>query len=195
MQEYSESFKRKLVQRMLMPGGPSANALGREVGIGQPTLSRWLREATTLGSVTKRRKRASTPTVRVSDPKRPEDRSADEKLRLVLEASALPQAELGEFMRRHGVYEADLAAWRETARAALGAPSASQARPGDARRVRELEKELRRKDKALAETAALLVLQKKSARSGGTGTTTRSRGATSDAGPSRRGRSGWRTAA
>lgn len=34
MQEYSESFKRKLVQRMLMPGGPSANALGREVGIG-----------------------------------------------------------------------------------------------------------------------------------------------------------------
>ncbi|MDB4986273.1 MAG: hypothetical protein JWN04_1451 [Myxococcaceae bacterium] len=89
MQEYSESFKRKLVQRMLMPGGPSANALGREVGIGQPTLSRWLREATTLGSVTKRRKRAATPTVRVSDPKRPEDRSADEKLRLLLEANDL----------------------------------------------------------------------------------------------------------
>jgi transposase len=161
VQEYSESFKRKLVQRMLMPGGPSANALGREVGIGQPTLSRWLREATTLGSVTKRRKRTAVPPDRILAPKRPEDRSADEKLRLVLEASALPQAELGEFLRRNGVHEADLAAWREAARSALGASPSSQARPGDARRVRELEKELRRKDRALAETAALLVLQKK----------------------------------
>jgi len=144
-----------------MPGGPSANALSHEVGIGQPTLSRWLREATTLGSVTKRRKRTAVAPDRTFDPKRPEDRSADEKLRLVLEAGALSQAELGEFLRRHGVHEADLASWREAARSALGASPASLARPGDARRVRELEKELRRKDKALAETAALLVLQKK----------------------------------
>jgi len=60
-----------------------------------------------------------------------------------------------------GLHEADLAAWREAAISGLGAAQAPQARSGDARRVRELEKELRRKDKALAETAALLVLQKK----------------------------------
>lgn len=162
MKEHSEAFKSKLVQRMLMPGGPTATALSHEVGVSQPTLSRWLREATTLESVTKRRKRpASPPAARTTAPQRTDDRSAEQKLRLVLEASVLPDTELGEFMRRHGLHEADLAAWREMALGALGAAQVPAARTGDARRVRELEKELRRKDKALAETAALLVLQKK----------------------------------
>jgi transposase len=161
VREHSEAFKSKLVQRMLMPGGPTATALSHEVGISQPTLSRWLREATTLETVTKRRKPPAAPPPRPIAPQRPEDRSAEQKLRLVAEASVLPEAELGEFMRRHGLHEADLAAWREMALGALGAAQAPTARSGDARRVRELEKELRRKDKALAETAALLVLQKK----------------------------------
>lgn len=160
MREYSEAFKRKLVQRMLMPNGPSANKLSREVGIHQPTLSRWLREATTLEPVTKRRNRP-TATNRPTEPRRPEDRTADEKLRLVLEAGGLSQADLGEFLRRHGLHEADLAAWREAALTGLAGGQNPQSRTGEAKRVRELEKELRRKDKALAETAALLVLQKK----------------------------------
>ena len=160
MREYSEEFKRKLVQRMLLPNGPSANKLSQEMGIGQPTLSRWLREATTLGLVTKRSKRP-TPKNRPTVQKRADERGPDEKLRLVLEASSLSDSELGEFLRRHGVHEADLAAWREAALSGLGSGQALQSRSGDAKRVRELEKELRRKDKALAETAALLVLQKK----------------------------------
>jgi transposase-like protein len=58
---YSESFKDELVQRMLHPGAPSANKVSLEVGIGQPTLPRWLRGATTLATVSKRRK-PSVPT-------------------------------------------------------------------------------------------------------------------------------------
>jgi transposase len=161
VREHPEAFKRKLVQRMLMPAGPSANQLSHEVGISQPTLSRWLREATTLHSVSKRRKRPA-PVNPVSTGKRPAaDRTPEEKLHLVLEAAGLADADLGEFLRRHGLYEADVAAWREAAISGLGAAPGAQSRPGDSRRVRELEKELRRKDKALAETAALLVLQKK----------------------------------
>jgi transposase len=160
VREYSEAFKRKLVQRMLLPNGPSANRLSEEVGIGQPTLSRWLREATTLEPVTKRRK-PPAPKTRPIEQKRPEDRSPDEKLRLVLESSALPEAALGEFLRRHGLHEADLAAWRDAALTGLSGAQSLPSRSGEAKRVRELEKELRRKDKALAETAALLVLQKK----------------------------------
>ena len=145
---------------MLMPSGPSANKLSHEVGIGQPTLSRWLREATTLEGVTKRRKR-SKPQTTTPTQRQPEARSPEEKLRLVLEAGGLADAELGEFLRRHGIHETDLAAWREAALGGLGVQPAASTRSNDARRVRELEKELRRKDKALAETAALLVLQKK----------------------------------
>jgi transposase-like protein len=149
-----------VLQRLLMPNGPSANSLSQEVGVAQSTLSRWLRDATTLEPVTKRRK-PSAPTSQPIEQKRPDDRSASEKLRLMLEASTLSEADVGEFLRRHGLHEADLAAWREVALSALGGNAAVQPRPGEAKRVRELEKELRRKDKALAETAALLVLQKK----------------------------------
>ena len=61
------------------------------------------------------------------------------------------------------LYPAELEAWKRDAIAGLGEPrtaSAIEARQ-DRRRVKELERELQRKDKALAETAALLVLRKK----------------------------------
>ena len=65
-------------------------------------------------------------------------------------------------MRENGLHEEELQAWTlalETPRAV--APSATT--KADAKRIRQLEKELARKDKALAETAALLVLKKKAA--------------------------------
>jgi transposase-like protein len=93
--------------------------------------------------------------------KRPGDRTPDEKLAMVLEASRLSDEELGEFLRRNGLHEADLTRWRGEALAGLGNRRQEKPRSSDAKRIRELEKELRRKDKALAETAALLVLQKK----------------------------------
>lgn len=59
----------------------------------------------------------------------------------------------------------ELAQWRQAAKQALAEPEESHASPQqtkqDRRRIKELERELRRKDKALAETAALLVLSKK----------------------------------
>lgn len=145
---------------MLTPGCVSICALSRETGVSATSLSRWAEQATTLGHLTKRPKSTATPSGS-SPQSRPDDRSAEEKLRLVLEAGALGQAGLGEFLRRHGVHETDLAAWRQAALVGLSNPTIMQARPGDARRVRELERELRRKNDALAETAALLVLKKK----------------------------------
>jgi hypothetical protein len=93
-------------------------------------------------------------------------RTAREKLRIVLEASRLGEAELGAFLRREGVLGAELDAWRAAAMsAAEAALSPAQRSPRDrspdARRVRELERELGRKDKALAEVTALLALKKK----------------------------------
>ena len=93
-----------------------------------------------------------------SPPRRPEDWSPEERLRVVLEASRFADEELGAFLRREGLSEAVLAEWKA---AALEGLRPQKKPPGDARRVRELEKQLRRKDKALAEAAALLVLQKK----------------------------------
>ena len=76
------------------------------------------------------------------------------------EADALSEEELGVFLRRRGLHRAHLRQWREQIVAGLKAPRSKKASP-EARRIRELEHELQRKDKALAETAALLVLKKK----------------------------------
>jgi transposase-like protein len=77
---------------------------------------------------------------------------------VVVEAEGLGPAELGEFLRREGLHEATLAQWRQVATEAL-APST--ARDPKTQRIAELEKQLARRDRALAETAALLLLQKK----------------------------------
>jgi transposase len=156
---YTQSFKAKMVQRMSGPNAISATRLSREVGVSQPTLSQWLQVGRTLARMTK--EQGPEPTAQSTS-----GRTAAEKLRLVMAAAALPADELGAFLRREGVHEAELEQWRtavlDAGQAALeGGGSRTAARGVEGKRIKELERELRRKDKALAEAAALLVLQKK----------------------------------
>jgi hypothetical protein len=91
--------------------------------------------------------------------KRPQDWSVMERMRFMVEADGLGEQELGELLRRRGVHREQLDAWRAAAET-IGQPAASRRSP-QSKRIKELEREVARKDKALAETAALLVLQKK----------------------------------
>lgn len=154
MKSYSESFKRKMVARLLLPNAPSAYALSKEVGVSQPTLSRWTRALGSVVSVSTKK----TPGT-ASRSRRPEDWTAQDRLRIVMEASRLEEAELGELLRREGLHEEVLSQWREAALEAL--QPAGRARGADRKRIKELERDLAKKEKALAETAALLVLKKK----------------------------------
>lgn len=160
MKSYSDSFKKKMVQRLLLPNAPTATALAQEVGVPQPTLSRWVRSLGTVPTVTNKHTPSPTRT-----PRRPEDWTAQERLRAVHEATRLTEKDLGEFLRREGLHDETLAQWRKAAEeGALDAlQPAGPARPrgGDRKRIKQLERELARKDRALAEAAALLVLKKK----------------------------------
>jgi len=154
---YSEKFKRRMIQRLVGPNKVSANALSKEVGVCQPTLSLWLRNASSVAAV---KDEKSEPRVA----RRPEDWTPSEKLQAVLEAEGMADAELGVWLRREGLKEQHLREWRLTLaeRAqAVFAPREPRSNPENRKRVKELERELKRKDKALAETAALLVLQGK----------------------------------
>ncbi len=77
----------------------------------------------------------------------------------------MDEQERNAWCRAHGVYPQQLVEWRQSATEALGAEQTERSSPArakaDRRRIKELERDLRRKDKALAETAALLVLSKK----------------------------------
>jgi transposase len=82
----------------------------------------------------------------------------------VLSTAAMDEAARSAWCRAHGVYLQDLTVWRQSATQALANPEELRASPNqtkqDHRRIKELERDLRRKNAALAETAALLVLSK-----------------------------------
>jgi transposase-like protein len=153
---YPQDLREHLVERMLGPEKRSACSLARETGVSQTTLSRWNQDARSVASMTKNTNDPGGPPSR--PPRRPQDWTPEERLRAVIESSALSDADLGAWLRREGLHTATLAQWRE---AALRGLSGGGGAAGDAKRMKDLERELHRKDKALAEAAALLVLRGK----------------------------------
>lgn len=154
-----------MVQKLTGPNAVSAGELSKEVDVSQTSLSRWLRGAGISSPFgfpnnVNENEQMRSP---VTD-KRPNDWSPEEKLMAVLEAASLPDEQLGAFLRSKGLHETHLQQWRLQMLSALGKQpksKKSKTSAAEAKQIRELEKELRRKDKALAETAALLVLKKK----------------------------------
>jgi transposase-like protein len=154
--QYTEGFKRQMVQKMLGPPARSAKSVAREVGGPHyTTLSQWRRDAVTMtGMDEKHRNGKSTRSW-----------TAAEKMDVLNRSASLSEDKLGAFLREQGIYEAQLAQWRAEAIGGLsgetGSNELSTQLNAERKKVKDLERELRRKEKALAEAAALLVLQKK----------------------------------
>lgn len=139
---------------MMPPENKAVSELARETGITEQTLYTWRRQLKNQGCVVP------------GDGKNAEQWSSEDKFAVVLETAKLNAAELAEYCRRKGLYAEQVAAWRQACSAANA--NAAQTTKGqraqsqvDQKRIRTLEKELNRKEKALAEVAALLVLRKK----------------------------------
>ena len=143
---YGQAFKDRAVARLLPPHRAARDVVARAVGVSTDTLQRWRAEA-------------------LAKPAAERVWTAAARLEAVIATAALDETARGAWCREHGVYPQQLQQWRDSATQALAQPEEARASPQqtkhDRRRIKELERELRRKDKALAETAALLVLSKK----------------------------------
>ena len=139
---YSEAFKQKMVQRLIGKNAISARQLGRETGVNQECLSRWLLDARSLPKVMPEESNRKTW-------------SLVEKARIIGASSDLKGDELMAFLQQEDVQLAELERWRLALEGRDMSPTMMT------KRIRSLERELVRKEKALAEAAALLVLQKK----------------------------------
>jgi len=139
---YSLAFKQKMVERLTGKNAVSANRLAKETGVRQQSLSRWLEEARTL------------PLVVASDQCLMRQWTVEEKARVLAEACSLSGEQLGAYLAREGVKLADFERWR------IALEEDGQDAAATTKRIRSLERELARKEKALAEAAALLVLKK-----------------------------------
>jgi len=143
---YGQLFKDRAVARLLPPESAALAEVAREVGIGTGTLERWRDEAQ-------------------ARPASGRAWTGGARLEAVLTTASMDVASKSAWCRGHGAFPADLDKWRASCAAALAAPEEARASPqatrSDRKRIKELERELLRKDRALAETAALLVLSKK----------------------------------
>ena len=146
MARYGDAFRSRVVARLLPLESADIGEVSREVGVSVQTLERWREAAQTM-------------------PARGRAWSAAARLEAVITVAAMDEAGKSAWCREHGVYPAELDKWRMSATTALAEPEDVRASPqatrADKKRIKELERELARKDKALAETAALLVLSKK----------------------------------
>lgn len=145
MARYGQAFKDRAVARLLPPESSDVKAVGAQVGVSVATLERWRADALASG-------------------KKTGGWTAASRFEAVLTTAAMSAEERNAWCRSHGLYPSELDEWREAAVGAMEHPAAgstSSDAKAERRRVRELERELRRKDKALAEAAALLVLSKK----------------------------------
>ena len=147
LSRYGTAFKKRALARLLPPENASFEEVARHTGVQVETLQRWQQESAAVvehGSW--------TPTARLD---------------AVLITASMDEAAKSAWCRSNGVHLHDLVAWRESAINALGdVQPATAKRPAsqakeDRLRIQQLERDLRRKNAALAETAALLVLSKK----------------------------------
>ena len=151
MKTYPQELKEALVAKMCMPGGPTALQISKETGISNVTLSIW------------KRKFGSGEHLKVKW-------SFAEKHKILLETQSMTEEELGAFLRSKGLHSTDLDDWKLEINSALAGLDEKR-KPGRPRKdpellkVREenkkLRRDLRRKEKALAEQTALVILKKK----------------------------------
>jgi transposase len=151
-QRFPSEVKEAAVERYLT-SDLTITAVAEQFGLNRHSLGEWVRQAEGRTDVTKKSKKAppkiATPT---------DQRSASDKLRVLLEAAALCEEQLGEFLRREGLHDGDLERFRAEALGGLGGLVHSAA---DRRRIQELERANAKQEKRLREAEALLDLQKK----------------------------------
>ena len=145
---YGKDEREKLTTRLLPPENSTITALSVETGISKSTLATWKSKAIRGTNVRK------SPL------------SSKEKFIMILETYTMSEFELSRYCREKGIYTNDIKKWRVGCVDANGTETTDmkelkQSLQEDKKKIKSLEKELSRKEKALAETATLLVLRKK----------------------------------
>jgi len=159
--KHSASFKIRAVEKALnRANGITLNTIIDELGIGRSTLTKWVRDA----RYNKLENLTGGGTLSSRNEKRPQDWGLEERLEIVMACESLDEEQRSEYCRKHGVYPHHIKQWKLdfiSGNSSSEDVTTRQEVKNLKNENKALKKELNRKDKALAETAALLVLQKK----------------------------------
>ena len=153
---YSPERKEAVLKKMAPPHNRTVPDLAKEENISEATLYNWRKEARAKGIL--------LPDGEVT----PEGWTTKDKFAAVVETAALNEAEIAEYCRKRGIYPEQITQWRQACEEAndwdrTSSKRLQEQRRHDQKQIKQLEKEIKRKEKALAEAAAIMVLRKKAA--------------------------------
>jgi len=156
MAHLSPERKQSVLAKLALPNPPSIAALAKSENISEAALYKWRKTAIEQGLL-------------MADNKRDPSRwSAQQRFNAVLETAGLPIADVAEYCRINGLYPEQIERWKKAAIAGCSldfdpdsVKKNEQARKDDRKKIAALERELNRKERALAEAAAIMVLRKK----------------------------------
>lgn len=154
MTRYSRERKEAILKYLLPPHNMTVAEVARQEGVSAQTLYNWRDTARKLGKPVPGKTSTS------------EDWSSETKLAVVIETAPMSESELAQYCREKGLYLEQVRRWKQECLQGFLSSAAQdkairQQAKTDKAEIKTLKKELRYKDKALAETAALLVLRKK----------------------------------
>lgn len=152
---YSQEFKDQAVQKAMTGTGKASIAqIANEVGVGYSTLKKWIYEA----------ELPQTSPLEYQD-QRPSAWTLKQRLEAIQATYNMTESELGSYCRGHGIYPHHIAQWKTEFENMQSPQDQIKAEREEKRQLKAenkaLHRELRRKEKALAEASALLILQKK----------------------------------
>jgi transposase-like protein len=150
--QYPQDVKEAVV-RSALAGELTQDAIAERYGVSRSSVQQWVRQVRKVAGA-----------AMTKSEKRPQDWTAEERFAAILETQGMTEEERGGWCRRHGLHSHQLAQWQRDAVAGSRGELATREQ-AELKRLRqenaELKRDLARKDKALAETTALLVLKKK----------------------------------
>ncbi len=151
---YTQERKEKIIERMMPPNNEAVAQISKEEGISEVTLYKWRKEARNAGNATPGNGQNS------------DKWNSQDKFLIVMETFAMNELELAEYCRKKGLYREQIETWKSVCLQANGqafdqSKQLNVQLKEEQKRAKELEKDLQKKEKALAEAAALLLLRKK----------------------------------
>lgn len=145
---YSPEFKQSAVRKFTTPGGPSAAQLAKDLGVHYTSIYAWVNEHANKSSM-----------------KKSQEWTVEAKLEAIIKTASMTENQLGEYLRANGLHSTQIQEWKEefyTSQKPVGRPKLDPELVQLREEKEELSRDLRRKDKALAEMSARIVLLKKS---------------------------------
>lgn len=144
--------KKVVVQKVLLGNKPH-HEIAKEFGVGRSTIGKWVRQYKQNGGIALKSKE-----------KRPKDWSSEERISALIETGSMSSEERATWCRRKGIFPHHLDQWKKDAVSGLSSTSEKNQAEKEKqfkKEISSLKRDLLHKEKALAETAALLVLKKK----------------------------------